>query len=103
MYEIGQLYAAGALKVACVALQCVGFNHQTYRAILEQANKYAQSSKWKTVGPHASSAGALGPGTVWNAGAGEIISGINNLSIAGGRTGEGSENNNPGTIGRGKK
>ncbi|TEB31480.1 hypothetical protein FA13DRAFT_370265 [Coprinellus micaceus] len=25
-YETGQLYTAGALKIACVALQCVGFN-----------------------------------------------------------------------------
>ncbi|OJA19215.1 hypothetical protein AZE42_06773 [Rhizopogon vesiculosus] len=37
LYETGQLYAAGALRVACVALQCVGFSTEMYRAVLEQA------------------------------------------------------------------
>ncbi|KAG6876599.1 hypothetical protein C0992_012307 [Termitomyces sp. T32_za158] len=45
VYEVTQLYAAGALKVACVALQCVGFNHGMYRALLEQARVFTQS-KW---------------------------------------------------------
>lgn len=50
MYETSQLYAVGALKVACIGLQCVGFNAPMYRAILEQANKCAQSGKWRAMG-----------------------------------------------------
>jgi len=37
LYETGQLYAAGALRVACVGLQCVGFSTGMYHAVLEQA------------------------------------------------------------------
>ena len=37
IYETNQLYSAGALKVACVGLQCVGFNNAMYRSILAQA------------------------------------------------------------------
>lgn len=47
-YETGQLYACGALRVACIGLQCVGFNLPLYRTILEQANKCATSGRWKT-------------------------------------------------------
>ncbi|KIO05607.1 hypothetical protein M404DRAFT_140722, partial [Pisolithus tinctorius Marx 270] len=36
-YEASQLYAAGALKVSCVGLQCIGFNHKVYHAVLEQS------------------------------------------------------------------
>jgi hypothetical protein len=55
VYETSQLYAAGALRVACVGLQCVGFNNSMYRAILELASKCAQNGKWR--------AGASGGGT----------------------------------------
>ncbi|EKM81270.1 hypothetical protein AGABI1DRAFT_72163 [Agaricus bisporus var. burnettii JB137-S8] len=48
IYEVSQLYSAGALKVACVGLQCVGFNREVYKAILEHANKFTQA-KWKIV------------------------------------------------------
>ncbi|OAX36736.1 hypothetical protein K503DRAFT_857807 [Rhizopogon vinicolor AM-OR11-026] len=37
LYETGQLYIAGALRVACIGLQCVGFSTEMYRAVLEQA------------------------------------------------------------------
>lgn len=37
VYEITQLYAAGALKVACVGLQCMGFNRALYRELLEHS------------------------------------------------------------------
>jgi hypothetical protein len=47
LYEIAQLYAAGALKVGCVGLKCVGFSNGLYRAILEQANRYSGNGKWK--------------------------------------------------------
>ncbi|KAJ7819056.1 hypothetical protein B0H14DRAFT_3876804 [Mycena olivaceomarginata] len=35
IYETAQLYAAGALRVACVGLRCVGFNQGVYRGVLE--------------------------------------------------------------------
>jgi hypothetical protein len=34
------------LKVACVSLQCVGFNQEIYRSVLEHSTKLNQS-KWK--------------------------------------------------------
>ncbi|KAG1894468.1 uncharacterized protein F5891DRAFT_922114, partial [Suillus fuscotomentosus] len=37
LYETGQLYAVGALRVACIGLQCAGFSSAMYRAVLEQA------------------------------------------------------------------
>ncbi|KAJ3720285.1 hypothetical protein DFJ43DRAFT_1095921 [Lentinula guzmanii] len=43
-YEVNQLYAAGALKVAVIALQCVGFNHSMYRLLLEHASKCTLSA-----------------------------------------------------------
>jgi len=47
-YETSQLYAVGALKVACVGLQCVGFNQTVYKSILEHATKFGQT-KWKSL------------------------------------------------------
>ncbi|KAJ3981161.1 hypothetical protein F5890DRAFT_1588345 [Lentinula detonsa] len=38
-YEVNELYAAGAFKVAVIALQCVGFNDSMYRLLLEHASK----------------------------------------------------------------
>ncbi|KAG2047742.1 hypothetical protein BDR06DRAFT_943785 [Suillus hirtellus] len=46
LYETGQLYAAGALRVACIGLQCVGFSSAMYRAVLEQA----ALGKWRGIG-----------------------------------------------------
>ncbi|KAE9396763.1 hypothetical protein BT96DRAFT_824268, partial [Gymnopus androsaceus JB14] len=43
-YEVTQLYAIGALKVAVIALQCVGFNHSMYRLLLEHASKCTLSA-----------------------------------------------------------
>ncbi|KAJ7490989.1 hypothetical protein FB451DRAFT_996639, partial [Mycena latifolia] len=51
VYETTQLYAAGALRVACLGLQCVGFNKAMYRAVLEQAAKCALAGKWKGTPP----------------------------------------------------
>ncbi|KAJ7778843.1 hypothetical protein DFH07DRAFT_911209 [Mycena maculata] len=80
LYETSQLYAAGALRVACLGLQCVGFNKAMYRAVLEQAAKCAIAGKWK--GGAGAGAG-LGPaGAVWNA-AGEVVDGIAGMSISG--------------------
>ncbi|KIY71281.1 hypothetical protein CYLTODRAFT_487346 [Cylindrobasidium torrendii FP15055 ss-10] len=39
VYEVSQLYAAGALKVACIGMQCVGFNRSVYDAVLQQADR----------------------------------------------------------------
>ncbi|KAG2132859.1 uncharacterized protein EDB93DRAFT_1175670 [Suillus bovinus] len=46
LYETGQLYAVGALRVACIGLQCVGFSSAMYRAVLEQATL----GKWRGIG-----------------------------------------------------
>ena len=48
LYETGQLYSAGALKVACVGLQCVGYNIALNRTIMEQAAKCHASGRWRT-------------------------------------------------------
>ncbi|KAF8172089.1 hypothetical protein BJ912DRAFT_911328 [Pholiota molesta] len=45
-YETSQLYASGALKVVCIGLQCVGFNQDIYKAILEHA-AHLTETKWK--------------------------------------------------------
>jgi len=58
-YETNQLYAAGALKVACIGLQCVGFNEGLYRGLLDHAATCVQGTVKRRVG--------LGPGTAWNA------------------------------------
>ncbi|KAJ7119044.1 hypothetical protein C8R44DRAFT_624921 [Mycena epipterygia] len=84
IYETSQLYAAGALKVACLGLQCVGFNKAMYRAILEQAAKCALAGKWKgTATPPNVGLGAVGG--AWNAAAGDVVdgSGIAGMSISG--------------------
>src|SRR6266702_5220961 len=47
VYETTQLYLAGALKIACVGLQCVGFNNLLYRTIIEQATRCAQTGHWR--------------------------------------------------------
>ncbi|KAJ3900724.1 hypothetical protein F5879DRAFT_394729 [Lentinula edodes] len=44
IYEVSQLYAAGALKVAVIALQCVGFNQSMYHLLLEHASKCTSST-----------------------------------------------------------
>lgn len=57
-YETNQLYAAGALKAACIGLQCVGFNEGLYRGLLDHATACAQGTVKRRVG--------LGPGASWN-------------------------------------
>ncbi|CAL1716164.1 unnamed protein product [Somion occarium] len=46
-YETGQLYAAGALKVACIGLQCIGFDTALYKGLLEQADVCSKSGRWR--------------------------------------------------------
>ena len=58
-YEANQLYAAGALRVACVGLQCVGFNEGLYRGLLDHAAACVQGTVKRRVG--------LGSGASWNA------------------------------------
>ncbi|EFI28482.1 hypothetical protein CC1G_06151 [Coprinopsis cinerea okayama7 len=43
-YETGQLYAAGALKLACVGLQCVGFSQEVYQVVSELSTRLLQST-----------------------------------------------------------
>lgn len=47
-YETSQLYAAGALKVACIGLQCVGFNQEVYKSIIDHSIKFSET-KWKSL------------------------------------------------------
>ncbi|KAJ6606095.1 hypothetical protein DFH09DRAFT_1386573 [Mycena vulgaris] len=84
IYETAQLYAAGALRVACLGLQCVGFNKAMYRAVLEQATKCALAGKWKGTPPPGV---GLSAGGAWNA-AGEVVDG----SAMAGMTISGNEN-----------
>ncbi len=60
IYEIGQLYAAGALKAACIGLQCIGFDEKLYHALLAQGNLCVKSGRWR------GSSGILGTGAMWN-------------------------------------
>ncbi|PSR70881.1 hypothetical protein PHLCEN_2v13243 [Hermanssonia centrifuga] len=60
IYEIGQLYAAGALKAACIGLQCIGFDEKLYHALLAHGNVCAKSGRWR------GSSGILGTGAMWN-------------------------------------
>ncbi|VDB85179.1 unnamed protein product [Peniophora sp. CBMAI 1063] len=45
LYEIAQLYAAGALRVACVGLKCIGFNTSLYHSLLEHAAQSGRTSR----------------------------------------------------------
>jgi hypothetical protein len=86
VYEVTQLYAAGALKVACVGLQCVGFNNTMYKALLDQAGTFAQS-KWKAATPIVGSAGdVLGTGSAWNSRSGaanerDLVDGLGAMNL----------------------
>ncbi|EED83673.1 predicted protein [Postia placenta Mad-698-R] len=60
-YETGQLYAAGALKVGCIGLQCIGFNEGLYVMVMEQAGKCGQTGRWRI----GTSCGGHSPGATW--------------------------------------
>ena len=64
VYEVGQLYAAGALKAACIGLQCIGFNGTLYKKLLAQAETCAKTGRWR------GAAVGLGTGALWNANVG---------------------------------
>jgi len=74
-YETNQLYAAGALKVACVGLQCVGFNEGLYRGLLDHAAASVQGTAKRRVG--------LGPGASWNIQANSSPSPTSSLGLGG--------------------
>jgi len=57
-YETNQLYVAGALRVACIGLQCVGFNEGLYRGLLDHAAACVQGTVKRRAG--------LGTGSAWN-------------------------------------
>ncbi|KAN0131357.1 hypothetical protein V8E53_010734 [Lactarius tabidus] len=48
IYETTQLFLAGALKIACVGLQCVGFNNLLYRTIIEHTTRCTQTGRWRS-------------------------------------------------------
>ncbi|KAH8100307.1 mitochondrial ribosomal subunit S27-domain-containing protein [Cristinia sonorae] len=84
VYETAQLYTCGALRVACVGLQCVGFSENLYRALLEQAEVCGKAGRWRgavTTGSVANTqpvGAGLGIGTVgaaWNVAANLVGSG----------------------------
>ncbi|KAG6915825.1 hypothetical protein DXG01_009658 [Tephrocybe rancida] len=124
VYETTQLYAAGALKVACVALQCVGFNNTMYRALLEQARVFTQS-KWAAATGKVSPApappapaSALVSGSAWNvianvnlvAGsgipggvAGDVVAGMMGMNLGRRSHNENRNENTPVAIADGKK
>ncbi|KAH9914513.1 uncharacterized protein BXZ73DRAFT_92797 [Epithele typhae] len=71
IYEVSQLYSAGALRVACIGVQCIGFNNALYRDVLQHAVLCSQSGKWRgstgTFSPGLGlTPGSAGGGTVWN-------------------------------------
>ena len=93
IYETGQLYSVGALKVACIGLQCIGFNNPLYRGLLEHASQCMQTGKWRAqTGPSPSAFGAgLGTGaqgSPW--GSGNINVNINSTNATPTRSGPGS-------------
>ncbi|KAF8589673.1 hypothetical protein K439DRAFT_1628450 [Ramaria rubella] len=47
IFETSQLYAAGALKVAVVGIQCIGFNRMLYSVALQQAQRFQALGKAK--------------------------------------------------------
>uniref|UniRef100_A0A0W0G7Y6 DUF6697 domain-containing protein n=2 Tax=Moniliophthora roreri TaxID=221103 RepID=A0A0W0G7Y6_MONRR len=90
VYETAQLYAAGALKVACIGLQCVGFNKALYYAILDQVAKLNQSNGKRKQGAYGDGSGAdvmracTGtPGHHSRTGSRDIIDGLAGLQVSG--------------------
>ena len=62
VYETGQLYAAGALRVGCIGLQCVGFSLAVYTQLIEAAGRCAQTGRWRSTQGGATGGG---PGSIW--------------------------------------
>ena len=59
-YETSQLYGVGALRVACVGLQCVGFSRAIYEGLME----HSQTWKGKMVVGGALPVQSPGPSTL---------------------------------------
>ncbi|TRM57123.1 hypothetical protein BD626DRAFT_515935 [Schizophyllum amplum] len=74
-FEVKELYGAGALRVACVGLHCIGFNKTMHRALLEQV-KVCRAGRWSRP------ATAMGGGGVWNSAAGDLVSTFEKLRMA---------------------
>jgi hypothetical protein len=47
IFETSQLYAAGALKIAVVGIQCVGFNRMLYSVALQQTQRFQSLARGK--------------------------------------------------------
>lgn len=81
LYETNQLYTVGALKVACIALQCIGFDESLYKELLERAEVCKKAGRWRGAG-----AGPVaGVEGVWSVGmtSAPSVAGSNPGSIAG--------------------
>jgi hypothetical protein len=74
-YETNQLYSIGALKVACIGLQCVGFNEGLYRGLLDHAATFVQGTVKRRAG--------LGSGTSWNVQASSSPSPVSSPGLGG--------------------
>ncbi|KAI1790446.1 hypothetical protein LXA43DRAFT_973631 [Ganoderma leucocontextum] len=82
VYEAGQLYSVGALKVACIGLQCIGFNNTLYRSLLEHAAMCTQTGKWRPQAGGFNTGLGLGSNASW--------SGTVNANVPGTASGPGS-------------
>ncbi|KAJ8093460.1 hypothetical protein PM082_020317 [Marasmius tenuissimus] len=71
VYEVGQLYAAGALRIACIGLQCIGFNKLMYNTLLEYVDMASQLGQNKSRPIHE------------RGGSRDIIDSMANMKIAG--------------------
>jgi len=103
-YETGQLYSVGALRVACIGLQCVGFNDALYRGLLAQVEACAKSGRWRST----TSTGLGVAGGAWNIAANSNVnSAAGAVGVAGPVTilkaGEGLRDGNIGGEGGGAK
>lgn len=47
IFETSQLYAVGALKVAVVGVQCIGFNRMLYSVALQQTQRFQSLARSK--------------------------------------------------------
>ncbi|KAI0689839.1 hypothetical protein BC835DRAFT_1418232 [Cytidiella melzeri] len=47
IYETNQQYLAGALKAACIGLQCIGFNEDLYNGLLALAHGCSKTGRWR--------------------------------------------------------
>lgn len=47
--DVRQMYELGALRVACVALQCTGYNETVCDTVYKHVDRCRKLGQWKTV------------------------------------------------------